>query len=99
MRAGDYFGPSTRNSRLAQEMLLTPVPVTRVFNPARRGVGHAWAYVPDLAETMMRLLERNEALSDFDVFHFAGCWLDDNREMADAIRRAAGRSYAPIHAG
>ena len=98
VRAGDYFGPRTGNSWLAQGMLLTPGPVTRVFNPARPGVGHAWAYVPDLAETMVRLLERGDALANFDVFHFAGSWFDDNREMAEAICVAAGRPAGPIHA-
>lgn len=97
VRAGDYFGPRTGNSWLAQGMLLTPGRVKRVFNPARPGVGHAWAYVPDLAETMVRVLEQGDALADFDVFHFAGCWFDDNRELAEAIRRAAGRPDAPIH--
>ena len=97
VRAGDYFGPRVVNSWLAQGMLLTPGPVKRVFNPARPGVGHAWAYLPDLAETMVRLLERGEALADFDTFHFAGCWFEDNRELAEAIRRAADRPQAPIH--
>ena len=97
VRAGDYFGPRIGNSWLAQGMLPTPGAVKRVFNPARAGVGHAWAYVPDLAETMVRLLEREEALADFDVFHFAGCWFDDNRALADAIRRAADRPKAPIY--
>ncbi|WP_158913526.1 NAD-dependent epimerase/dehydratase family protein [Caulobacter sp. S45] len=97
VRAGDFFGPRTGNSWLAQGMVPTPGPVKRIFNPARAGVGHAWAYVPDLAETMVRLLERRDALADFDVFHFAGCWFDDNREFAEAIRGAAGRPQAPIY--
>lgn len=97
VRAGDYFGPRTGNSWLAQGMLPMPGPVKRLFNPARVGIGHAWAYLPDLAETMVQLLERREALADFDIFHFAGCWFDDNRDFADAIRRAAGRPHAPVH--
>ena len=97
VRAGDYFGPRTGSSWLAQGMLLTPGPVKRVFNPSPKGVGHAWAYVPDLAETMVRLLERPDALATFEVFHFAGSWFDDNRAFADAIRRAAGQPKAPIH--
>lgn len=97
VRAGDYFGPRTGNSWLAQGMVPTPGPVKRVFNPSRRGVGHAWAYVPDLAETMARLLEREDALTDFDRFHFAGCWFDDNRTLAEAILRAAGRPQSRIY--
>ncbi len=97
VRAGDFFGPRTGNSWLAQGMLPLPGPVKRVFDPGRAGVGHAWAYVPDLAETMVRLLEQEDELADFDVFNFGGNWFEDNRDFADAIRQAAGRPNASIH--
>ncbi len=97
VRAGDFFGPRSGNSWLAQGMLPLPGPVRRVFDPGRPGIGHAWAYLPDLAETMVRLLEREDELADFDVFNFGGSWFADNRDFADAIRRAAGRPKAPIH--
>jgi nucleoside-diphosphate-sugar epimerase len=97
VRAGDFFGPNSGNNWLAQAMVPLPGPVKRVFNPGRRGVGHAWAYLPDLAETMARLLERDDALADFALFHFGGTWVADNRDFADAIRQAADRPRAPIH--
>ena len=97
VRAGDFFGPRAGNNWLAQGMLLMPGPVKRVFDPGRARVGHAWAYLPDLAEVMVRLLEREDELADFDVFHFGGSWFSDNRDFADAIRRVAGRPKAPIH--
>jgi nucleoside-diphosphate-sugar epimerase len=68
-----------------------------VFNPARAGVGHAWAYLPDLAEVMIRLLERRGELASFDRFHFAGNWFDDNGSLAEAIRTSAGKPLAPIY--
>ncbi len=97
VRAGDFFGPRAGNNRLAQGMLPMPGPVKRVFAPGRAGIGHAWAYLPDPAETMVRLLEREDELADFEVFPFGGSWFEDNRAFADAIRRAAGRSGAPRH--
>ena len=97
VRAGDFFGPRTGNSWLAQGMLPSPGPVKRVFNPGKAGVGHAWAYLPDLAETMVRLLERDDALAEVAVFNFGGSWFEDNRDFADAVRRAAGRPDAPIY--
>ena len=97
VRAGDFFGPRAGNNWLAQGMLLLPGPVKRVFNPGRAGVGHAWAYLPDLAETMVRLIEREDEFADFEVFHFGGTWVEDNRAFADAVRRAAGRPEAPIY--
>jgi nucleoside-diphosphate-sugar epimerase len=97
VRAGDFYGPRSGNSWLAQGMVPTAGPVKRVFNPARAGVGHGWAYLPDLAETMARLLERRDELAKFDSFHFGGTWGDDNRAFAEAIRRAAGRPRAPVY--
>ncbi len=97
VRAGDFFGPRAGNNWLAQGMLLQSGPVKRVFNPGRPGVGHAWAYLPDLAETMVRLLELDDGRASFEAFHFGGSWFEDNRDFADAIRRAAGRPKASIH--
>jgi nucleoside-diphosphate-sugar epimerase len=97
VRAGDFYGPRSGNSWLAQGMVPTAGPVKRVFNPARAGVGHGWAYLPDLAKTMACLLERRDELAKFDSFHFGGTWVDDNRAFAEAIRRAAGRPPAPVY--
>ncbi|WP_157216673.1 NAD-dependent epimerase/dehydratase family protein [Flavisphingomonas formosensis] len=97
VRAGDFYGPRSGNSWLAQGMVPTAGPVKRVFNPARAGVGHGWAYLPDLAETMVRLLERRDELTDFDCFQFGGTWVDDNRAFAEAVRQAAGCPAAPIY--
>jgi len=97
VRAGDFYGPRAGNSWFAQGMVPTAGPVKRVFNPGRAGVGHAWAYLPDLAETMVRLLERENELADFDAFHFGGTWVAENRLFAEAIRRAAGRPNAKIY--
>jgi nucleoside-diphosphate-sugar epimerase len=97
VRAGDFYGPRSGNSWLAQGMVPTPGPVKRVFNPARAGIGHSWAYLPDLAETMVRLLDRQSDLADFDSFQFGGTWVEDNRIFAEAIRDAAGKPRAPIY--
>ena len=58
--------------------------------PGRKGVGHSWAYLPDVAETFARLVEREASLARFGRFHFGGTWDADGLQMAEAIRRAAG---------
>lgn len=98
VRAGDFYGPSSGNNWLTQGMVPTSGPLKRVFDPAHHGTGHAWAYLPDLAETMVRLLERRDELAAFERFHFGGTWVDDNRVFAEGIRKAAGRPNAPIRA-
>lgn len=98
VRAGDYFGPRAGNSWLTQGLLANQRKVRRVFYPGPRHVGHAWAYLPDLAETMARLLEQDERLADFEVCHFRGLWLARGADMADALCRAAGIPTRRIYA-
>jgi nucleoside-diphosphate-sugar epimerase len=59
-------------------------------------VGHAWAYLPDLAETVVRLAEIEQELGTFEVFHFGGHWIEPGVEICHAVRRAAGKPDLPI---
>jgi nucleoside-diphosphate-sugar epimerase len=98
VRAGDYFGPRAANNWFAQGLLMGQRSVRRVFNPGPANVGHAWAYLPDVAETMARLLEHEQRLADFEVFHFRGHWLERGADMADAVCRVAGVPARRVHA-
>ena len=98
VRAGDYFGPRAGNTWFSQGMLAGEREPRRVFYPGPRDLGHAWAYLPDVAETIARLLDQAPRLADFDVFHFRGHWLEHGADMADAICRAAGLSTKKIYA-
>lgn len=96
VRAGDYFGPQAGNTWFAQGLVKPGKPLTSVSDPGTPGVGHAWAYLPDLAETMLRLIERDGAASGFETFHFAGHWDGDGQMMIDAIRRASGNAKLAV---
>ena len=91
VRAGDYFGPRTGNSWFAQGLVKPGRPVRRVANPAAPGVGHQWSYLPDVAATMVALVERRTELAPFARFHMAGHWDPDGTAMCDAIRRVVAR--------
>jgi nucleoside-diphosphate-sugar epimerase len=96
VRAGDFFGPGTAGGSAFSAVMVRPhTPVRRIMEPARRGVSHAWAYLPDLGETIAQLLDRESDLADFDVFHFAGHQLAYG-EMAAAIAKAAGKERLPV---
>jgi nucleoside-diphosphate-sugar epimerase len=90
VRAGDFFGPKAANNWFSQGLVKPGKPVTAITCPARRGTGHQWAYLPDVAETMVRLLEKPEALEPFAVFHMDGHWDADGTQMIAAIRKALG---------
>lgn len=91
VRAGDFFGPQVGNSWFAQGLVKPGQPVKTIQMPGDRGVGHQWSYVPDVARTMVALLQRREQLAPFERFHMAGHWDADGTQMASAICRVVLR--------
>lgn len=90
VRAGDFFGPHAGNCWFSQGMVKPGKPLTSVVYPGRRDASHAFAYLPDLARTIARLLDRAADLGNFEVFHFAGHSFERGVELADATLSAAG---------
>lgn len=96
VRAGDFFGPNSGNNWFGQGIVSSGKPVRSVTYPGEHKVGHAWAFLPDLAETFVRLIERRNELAAFEVFHFNGHWFDHGVEIAKATARLAGLPAAPV---
>ena len=96
VRAGDFFGPHAKNNWFSQGLVKPGRPLRSVTYPGRASVSHAFAYLPDLATTIVRLLERSDELGRFEVFHFAGHAFERGVELAEATRRVAGAPNAPI---
>jgi nucleoside-diphosphate-sugar epimerase len=91
VRAGDFFGPRVGNSWFSQGLVKPGKPVTAICLPGDAGVGHQWAYVPDVARTMIELLACRDRLEPFSCFHMAGHWDDDGLQLAAAIERVVAR--------
>jgi nucleoside-diphosphate-sugar epimerase len=96
VRAGDFFGPGAGNSWLTRGMVRARGRVRSVYSPGPPEVGHSWAYLPDLAETMARLIECERPMSAYEVFHFRGHWFERGVEMAESVCRASGISNERI---
>jgi nucleoside-diphosphate-sugar epimerase len=96
VRAGDYFGTRAKNSWFSQGIVTPGRPVRRLTYPGRASVGHAWAYLPDVARTIVLLVERASELEPFAIFHFRGHWFDRGIALAEAVRRVAGAPGAWI---
>lgn len=71
-------------------------PLRSVAYPGEREAGHAWAYLPDVAEAVARLAEIEASLPAFESVHFGGHWLERGIEIAEAVRRVSGRPDLPI---
>ena len=90
VRAGDFFGPGAANNWFSQGLVTPGAQLATVRNPGTPGIGHQWAYLPDVAETMVRLVEREAELGTFARFHMDGHWDADGQTMAATVARVAG---------
>ena len=90
VRAGDFFGAHAPGSWLQNAMVKPGKAVSAVTYPGVHDKGHAWAYLPDLAETFRQLMDNEARLQDQETFHFHGHYFQRGVEMATAIARAAG---------
>lgn len=98
VRAGDFFGPNTTANSWFSSALVSPgKPVRRVLDPGTPGIGHQWAYLPDVAATMVALIGREAQLDAFARFHMDGHWDADGATMAATVARVAGaRAVKPL---
>ena len=87
VRAGDFFGPRAGNNWFSQGLVKPRQSVRSVLYPGAPGVGHQWSYLPDVARTMVQLLDVRATLPAFARFHMAGHWDRDGRQMTGAIAR------------
>ncbi|SFM88990.1 Nucleoside-diphosphate-sugar epimerase [Pleomorphomonas diazotrophica] len=95
VRAGDFFGPTAANSWFSQGLVKAGSRPKAITYPGKRGVGHQWTYLPDMAEVLLRLIE-HEGLDDFATFNMGGHWDGDGTAMIGAIRRALDEPFLPV---
>jgi len=89
MRAGDFFGGVGPSSWFNICMAKPGQPVRRIVDPHLPGVGHTWAYLPDLAEATARVLalglREPQRLARAECLHFKGHELADGQALARCI--------------
>ncbi|MFZ3004995.1 MAG: NAD-dependent epimerase/dehydratase family protein [Phenylobacterium sp.] len=90
VRAGDFFGPVSASSFLTEGLVTKDRPLKSVSYPGPREIRHAWAYLPDLAETMARLADIEATLPDVAAYQFGGHQLTGD-EMIAGLERVARR--------
>ena len=96
VRFADFFGPTAGGNWFSQGMISPGSPLKSITYPGRNGVGHGWAYLPDVGEAFAQLMDREAELEDFAMFHFRGLWDKDGTEMIAAIRRVTGKPSLPV---
>jgi len=88
VRAGDFFGPKPGNNWLSQGLVRAGRPIASVTYPGPLEIPHAWAYLPDVAETFVRLLATDPG--PFETFHMQGQTVTGH-ELVAGLEAAAGR--------
>ncbi len=88
VRAGDFFGG--RPGSWLDLVIARDVDADVLRYPGPSGAVHAWAYLPDLAAAIVRLVEKRGELGRFEAFGFAGHALTGH-ELLTAIRLDIGR--------
>ena len=97
IRAGNFFGAG-RGSMFDQS-LVKDLPKGKITVLGEKDVAPPWAYLPDLAETFVRLAQRRAQLPAFEVFHFAGHCLSDEDWCEVLGRVAEERGWLDSKAG
>jgi nucleoside-diphosphate-sugar epimerase len=85
IRAGDFFGCGTGS--WFDLLVAKGAPRGRMGYAGPMGIGTAWAYVPDLAQSFVKVAHQRARLSAFEVLHFAGYQL--RREDWEQLMRKA----------
>src|SRR5208283_2052498 len=65
VRAGDFFGPGAGSSSWFPLVIAKGGRnLRKIVYPGRTGAGHSWAYLPDLAEAIVKLVALEDRLAD-----------------------------------
>ncbi len=89
LRGGDFYGGTASTSwfnlavakKLPQGVMTYPGPMDQI---------HSWAYLPDFAQTFVKLAERADEFEAFEAFHFTGHAID-GAELKSALTTITGR--------
>jgi nucleoside-diphosphate-sugar epimerase len=90
LRSGDFFGAGSGS--YFDRLLIRDIGSGRLTYPGPLDVVHEWAYLPDFAEALRRLVDARATLPPFAQFGFPGHAVT-GREMVGAISRACGRGF------
>ncbi len=95
IRAGDFFGgPGTGN--WFDMALASKLAKGRVTYPGNPRIAHAWAYLPDLAQTFVRVAAQRSQLRGHHRLHFAGHTLT-GEDLKRALEAQTGRTLRLVN--
>ncbi len=90
IRAGNFFGSGT--GTWFDAVSVKDIRKGAFTSPGGLDTATAWAYLPDLAQTFVKVAQERRRLKAFEVFHFKGSSLTDQRwlDLLTPIAREQG---------
>lgn len=95
LRAGDFIDTCASGNWFDQVMIKN-LAKGRLVYPGNPNIPHAWAYLPDLAQTAVMLAEQRHDLPRFCDVPFPGYTLT-GAEIAQSLSRVTGHEVAVSH--
>ncbi|ESQ94625.1 NAD-dependent epimerase/dehydratase family protein [Asticcacaulis benevestitus] len=95
IRAGDFFGRDSSKSWM-NALVARDLCKGKLVTPGKKKTVHAWAFLPDLAATIVKLAEVESTLGAYEVFHFESHNVSAER-LAEAARIALSRKVTVGH--
>ena len=96
LRAGDFYNRDN-GADWYDQMILREAGKGKITLLDAENIGHAWAYLPDLARAFEKLASRCAQFGPFENFHFKGHYVTHG-ELAKAIEKAAPVSLRRVAA-
>jgi nucleoside-diphosphate-sugar epimerase len=93
LRAGDFFGGGP--GAWFDLVIAKSLPQGRLTYPGPLSAQHAWAYLPDLAQAMVRLAQQN-SLPAFSEFQFPGHAVTGEEFLAALTSAATSLGVTPV---
>lgn len=88
LRAGDFFGPESSTDWF-DLVMLREASKGKLAMLGGKGIGHAWAYLPDLARAFEVLARHRGELGAFETFHFEGHFVTPEAMTAAIVKAAS----------
>ena len=89
LRMGDFIASGAHSSWFSR-LLKQDAGGWVLSSPGPANIKHGWCYVPDAAEIIAQLLNRQDMLPNFSLFHMPGLQLS-MQEMATALASVSGK--------
>ena len=93
LRAGDFFGSGTGS--WIDQAIAKDLPRGRITWPGPLDVATPWAYLPDLARTLVRVAQERHRLAAFECLHFAGHHVTAQQWLRSFTAIAAEQGWLP----